>query len=53
MPLKKRRRWSVTIESEADGEPSEAYRLRFWLQVILAVLGIAATLAVGAGLISL
>ncbi len=50
-----KKRWSLIIESETDGvvAPSASNRGRFWLQVILAVLGIAATLPVGAGLIPL
>ncbi len=44
-----RRRWSVTINSETDG-PRRSRQSRWrWLMLALAVLGIAATLAVGAG----
>ncbi len=57
MPEKKRQRWrwSLTIESETDGGvgPPEERHSRFWLMLVLAVLGIAATLAVGAGLLPL
>ncbi len=51
MPSKRRRRWSVIIESETAGvHCSRKGRGRFWLMLVLAVVSIAATLAVGAGL---
>ncbi len=53
--MQKRRRqwrWSLIIESKTDGT-QRSRRWQFWLMLALSVLGITATLAVGAGLLPL
>ena len=45
-----RKRWYIVIGSEVDGlRRDSGSRWRFWLMLAMALLGIAATLAVGTG----